>query len=90
MVIPVVVLGESLLDAVVEVLVVGEDNVATDIVELYRKKKRVSDAASNKCQLAGGGKGGKPTKPSGVTSVEARPPALSLESRINHEGPSYD
>jgi hypothetical protein len=28
------------------------------------------------------------TKPSGVTSVEARPPGVSLESTINHEGPS--
>jgi hypothetical protein len=32
--VPVIVLGESLVDAVVEVLVVGEDNVATDIVQL--------------------------------------------------------
>jgi len=29
------------------------------------------------------------TKPSGVTSVEARPPAFSLESMIIHEGPFY-
>lgn len=28
------------------------------------------------------------TKPSGVTSVEARPPGTSLESTINHDGPS--
>jgi hypothetical protein len=32
--VPVGLFGESLVDAVVEVLVVGEDNVATDIVEL--------------------------------------------------------
>jgi hypothetical protein len=32
--VPVIVLGESLVDTVVEVLVVGEDNVATDIVQL--------------------------------------------------------
>jgi hypothetical protein len=32
--VPVIILRESLVDAVVEVLVVGEDNVATDIVEL--------------------------------------------------------
>ena len=31
---PVLILGEGLVDAVVEVLVVGEDNVATDIVQL--------------------------------------------------------
>ena len=30
------------------------------------------------------------TKPSGVTSVEARPPGISLESTISHEGPSLD
>lgn len=30
---------------------------------------------------------GKPTNPSGVTSVEARPPGVSLESIIIHDGP---
>jgi hypothetical protein len=34
--VPVIVTGESLVDAVVEVLVVGEDNVAADIVKLER------------------------------------------------------
>jgi hypothetical protein len=34
--VPVLVLGEGLVDAVIEVLVVGEDNVATDIVQLER------------------------------------------------------
>jgi hypothetical protein len=37
---PVLILGKSLVDAVVEVLVVGEDNVATDIVQLFPKKKK--------------------------------------------------
>jgi hypothetical protein len=32
--VPVIILGESLIDAVVEVLVVGEDDVTTDVVEL--------------------------------------------------------
>jgi hypothetical protein len=32
--VPVIILGEGLVDAVVEVLVVGEDDMATDIVEL--------------------------------------------------------
>jgi hypothetical protein len=32
--VPVVVVGERLVDAVVEVLVVGEDDMATDVVEL--------------------------------------------------------
>jgi hypothetical protein len=31
---PVVVVGEGLVDAVVEVFVVGEDDMATDVVEL--------------------------------------------------------
>ena len=34
MVVPVGFFGKGLVDAVVEVLVVGEDNVAADIVEL--------------------------------------------------------
>jgi hypothetical protein len=33
-VVPVVLLGEGLVDAVIEVFVVGEDNVAADVVEL--------------------------------------------------------
>jgi hypothetical protein len=36
--VPVIILGESLVDTVVEVLVVGEDNVATDVVELENCK----------------------------------------------------
>jgi hypothetical protein len=40
---PVVILGESLVDAVVEVLVVGKDNVATDIVQLFPGEKKGSD-----------------------------------------------
>jgi len=31
---PVVIVGEGLVDAVVEVLVVGEDDMATNVVEL--------------------------------------------------------
>jgi len=73
---PVVVVGESLVDAVVKVLVVGEDDMATDIVELGGGLAWVN---SRQEQL---------TKPSGVTSVEARPPGVSLESTIIHEGPS--
>lgn len=32
--VPVLIIGESLVDAVIEVFVVGEDNVTTDIVKL--------------------------------------------------------
>lgn len=76
--VPVLILGESLVDAVVEVLVVGEDNVATDIVELNRRLATSFLVESEQWQL---------TKPSGVVSVLARPPALSEESTISHEGP---
>ena len=37
----------------------------------------------------GGWRRGELTKPSGVVSVEARPPGVSLESTISHEGPSW-
>ena len=39
---PVVVVGQSLVDAVVEVFVVGEDNMAADVVEL-----RLSDTGDS-------------------------------------------
>jgi hypothetical protein len=32
--VPVIILGEGLVEAIVEILVVGEDNVATDVVKL--------------------------------------------------------
>jgi hypothetical protein len=35
---PVLILGEGLVDAIVEVLVVGENNVATDIVQLVNSQ----------------------------------------------------
>lgn len=75
--VPVGLFGESLVDAVVEVLVVREDNVAADIVKL---SMAVSAAQLNLevfVKLL--------TKPSGVTSVEARPPGTSLESTIIHD-----
>ena len=79
---PVILLGESLVDAVVEVLVVGEDNVATDIVELSRRSAMIEESGAGEgvWQL---------TKPSSVVSVPARPPAFSAESMMSHEGPSY-
>lgn len=47
--VPVVVLGESLVDAVVEVLVVGEDDVTTNIEEL--RLSRVSRCSLDKCNV---------------------------------------
>ena len=77
--VPVILLGESLVDAVVEVLVVGENNVAADIVKLRGKRAlAVHGVARIDCIL---------TKPSSVTSVLARPPAFSLASTMSHEGP---
>lgn len=77
---PVLILGEGLVDAVVEVLVVGEDNVATDIVQLLIALVGEKHSQWGQSQL---------TKPSGVTSVEARPPGVSLESIISHEALFY-
>lgn len=71
---PVVFVGKGLIDTVVEVLVVGEDDMTSDIVELYL----VSGVCIGLWRL---------TKPSFVTSVDARPPGILLESMIIHEGP---
>ena len=78
--IPVFCSGQGFVDAVVKVFVVGEDDMATDIVKL---EWEVSVGALTECD-------GSRTKPSGVTSVEARPPGVSLESMIIHDGPSYN
>jgi hypothetical protein len=78
MCVPVIVVGEGLVDAVVEVLVVGEDDMAADVVELWLMRWRAANWAREEL-----------TKPSGVTSVEAKPPGVSFESTISHEGPSW-
>lgn len=85
--IPVIIAGEGLVDTVIEVLVVREDNVTTDIVELKKKKrncgqKKIFYILFRECE-----RGDRHTKPSGVTSVEAKPPGVSLLSTINQEGP---
>lgn len=79
--VPVVLVRESLINAVVEVLVVREDDVTTNIVEL-RWKGYVSLDRQEMVSY------GERTKPSGVVSVEARPPGVALESMIIHDGPS--
>lgn len=76
--VPVVLVGQCFVNAVVEIFVVGENDVAADIVELGKSARSL--------QL----KTGRLTNPSGVTSVEARPPGVSLESIIIHEGPSCE
>jgi len=74
--VPIRLVWKRLVDAVIEVLVVGEDDVTANIVEL----SRVSEIAwKEECANV-------LTKPSGVVSVEARPPGTSLESTMSHEG----
>jgi hypothetical protein len=80
--VPVIGIGESFVNAVIEILVVREENMTADIVELMLKSVRHSTKQKQS-------KGSRHTKPSAVTSVEARPPGVSLESSISHEGPSY-
>jgi hypothetical protein len=77
--VPVLRLGQGLVDAVVKVLVVGEDDMATDVVELAGSRQWGGRRGEGARRL---------TKPSGVTSVEARPPGVALESIIIHDGPS--
>lgn len=74
--VPVGLVREGFIDAVVKVFVVGEDDMAADVVELG---VRLVLSSQDDPRL---------TKPSGVASVEARPPGVSLESMIIHEGPS--
>ena len=78
--VPIFFSGQSLIDAIVKVFVVGKENVATDIVKLHAT---LALTAPNVHFL-------KPTltNPSGVTSVEAKPPGVSFESTIIHDGPS--
>lgn len=78
--VPVILIWESLVNAIVEVLVMREDNVSTNIVQL-EKVSYVRDKGSWKA--------GKHTKPSGVTSVEASPPGIGFESMINHDAESW-
>jgi hypothetical protein len=75
--VPIGLVGESLVDAVVKVLVMGEDNMAADIVELSMAVSAAQLTLTIARMVL--------TKPSGVTSVEARPPGTSLESTINHD-----
>jgi hypothetical protein len=77
MCVPIIYLRESLVNAVVEVFVVGEDDMAANIVELWN-----ISPATMPLSL------GKTTNPSGVTSVDARPPGVLFESMINHDAVS--
>ena len=74
--IPVIFGRQSLVNAVVEIFVVGENNVAANIVELI----------ANQLGAREGGRESR-TKPSGVISVDANPPGVSFESIIIHDGP---
>lgn len=78
--VPVILIRQGLVDAVIEVLVVGENNMAPDIVELGEARSALRRWNGT----------GRLTKPSGVTSVEARPPGVSFESMIIHDGPFWE
>ncbi len=80
--IPICFFGKGLVDNIVEVFIVREDDMATNVIELWRMSATTEEPF---CALLN--KNG-PTKPSGVVSVEARPPGVELESIIIHEGPS--
>ena len=73
---PIVFFREGFVNAVVEVLVVGKNDMAAHIVKLKMCESSVWRFWCSRL-----------TKPSLVTSVEARPPGVSLESMIIHEGP---
>lgn len=77
--VPVLLFGQCLIDAVIEITVMREYDMSADVVQL--------DEQSIASQL-GEWHIKRRTKPSGVTSVEARPPGVSFESMIIHDGPS--
>ena len=79
MCIPIIFFRQCLVDAIVKVFVVGEDDMTSHIVKLQDVSRDIMKVRSSTEKL---------TKPSGVISVDARPPGVSLESTIIHDGPS--
>jgi hypothetical protein len=77
--VPVVLLRESLIDAVIEVLVVGEDNVTTNIVQLERTKEDSS-------QRLFGFAGRKRSSRAGTGKVNIRSPQGSHRWKQDHRG----
>jgi hypothetical protein len=77
MCVPVIFLGQRLVNAVVKVFVVGEDDMSANVVQL----SQTLEFASIEMRVE------RHTKPSLVTSVEAKPPGISFESTISQEGP---
>lgn len=61
------------MDDIVKVQVVGENDVSTDIIQLAMVS-RGEQLTINRL-----------TKPSGVVSVDARPPGVSFESTMTHD-----
>lgn len=78
--VPVVGLGQGFVEAVVEVAIVGEDDMSSNVEQLeiliHVKKEEQREAEEL-------------TKPSGVTSVDARPPGVVLESTMSHDAPFF-
>ena len=80
MLIPVIGLGKCLVDAIVEVEVVREDHMSTDIEQkAYRPEISENSQETRKSHTE------VLCAPSGVTSVLARPPASEKASTISYE-----
>lgn len=82
---PVLFFWQCLIDHVIKVLVVREDDMAADIVELARLSALIFLTMGRRAVLKAREL---LTKPSGVTSVDARPPGVPFESMTIHDGPS--
>ena len=76
--VPIVFTRQSFINAVVKVFVVREDDMTANIIQLS-DQLTASEKQNNVAAAL--------TKPSLVTSVEAKPPGVSLESMISHDGP---
>ena len=83
--VPVIILGEGLVDAVVEVLVVGEDDVTTDIVKLTGVSERSDEEGVGKnetYETFGGHIGGSQTTRNLVV-VDDQPRGAILQKPVN-------
>jgi hypothetical protein len=88
---PVLLVRQGLIYAVVEVLVVGEDNMPTDVIQLETPAWSAEElSCASPRQMDHNEEGGSHTKPSGVMSVEASPPAFSSDSSSSHDGPFWE
>lgn len=73
--VPVFSLRQRFVDTVIEILVMRENDMTSNIIKLNGVRCRIIKLFDRL------------TKPSGVISVDARPPGVSLASMIIHDGP---